>query len=163
MAECLIPMLKLEPKIVLERPFELTEIEFEGELAEGNVLEIVVTAEERKPGYLFVAEKSDFNDILFQLTADLKEVQPRKEIFSGGVQKYRIRWKPDTESASAEDQKRGKLLRHVTVVASYRWKDRLVKSTIHQQIEISLDTSRIRRRLDSKLDSIMGLVPKELR
>jgi hypothetical protein len=55
------------------------------------------------------------------------------------------------------------MIRHVTVVASYRWKDRTIKSTIHKQVEVKLDTSRIRRRLDSKLDSIMGLVPKELR
>lgn len=163
MAECLIPMVKLEPKVIVEKPFELIEIKFEGSLSEGDFVEIVVTAAERKPGYLFIAESKNYDDILFQLSADLNDIQPRKEVFSGGEQCYRIRWKPDTENATSDDQKRGKMIRHVTVIASYRWKDRTVKSTIHKQIEITLDTSRIRRRLDSKLDSIMGLVPKELR
>lgn len=162
MAECLIPMYKLETKVSIERPFELTDITFEGTLAEGETIDILVTATATKPqGYLFNSEVDQ--DILFQLSADLKEVQPRKEVFSGGEQTYRIRWKPDTENATQEDQQLGKVIRHVTVVASYRWKDRPVKSTVHKQIEITLDTSRIRRRLDSKLDSIMGLVPKELR
>ena len=162
MAECLIPLCKLEPKVSIERPFELTEITFEGNLAEGETIDILVTAAATKPvGFLFGGEVDQ--DILFQLNADLNEVQPRKEVFSGGEQTYRIRWKPETDNATQQDQQSGKMVRHVTIVASYRWKDRQVKSTIHQQVEITLDTNRIRRRLDSKLDSIMGLVPKELR
>lgn len=162
MAECLIPMVKLEPKVVIEKPFDLTAITFEGSLSEGEVVDILVTATANKPqGFLFGGEVD--HDILFQLSADLNEVQPRKEVFSGGEQTYRIRWKLNTDNPTADEQKRGKMIRHVTVVASYRWKDRTVKSTIHKQVEITLDTSRIRRRLDSKLDSIMGLVPKELR
>lgn len=162
MAECLIPMHKLEPKVSIERPFELTDIIFEGNLSEGQSVDILVTATAIKPqGMLFGGEIEQ--DILFRLSADLNEVQSRKEVFSGGEQTYRIRWKPNTENATAEDQKNGKMIRHVTIVASYRWKDRPVKSSIHKEIEITLDTTRIRRRLDSKLDSIMGLVPKELR
>ena len=41
--------------------------------------------------------------------------------------------------------------------------DRTVRSTVHGTVEIKLDTTRIRRRLDSKLDSIMGMVPAGLR
>lgn len=168
MAECLIPLHKLEPKVSIERPFELTGIDFEGNLSEGETVDILITATAIKPsGMLFGAEID--GDILFRLSADLTDVQARKEVFSGGEQTYRIRWKPDTSDATPDDQNSGKLVRHVTVIAEYRWKDaatdseRKVKSTIHKEVEIALDTSRIRRRLDSKLDSIMGLVPKELR
>ena len=38
-----------------------------------------------------------------------------------------------------------------------------LRTTIHGTAEIQLDTTRIRRRLDSKLDSIMGMVPAGLR
>ena len=51
----------------------------------------------------------------------------------------------------------------MTAIASYRWKNRTVRTTVHGKVEIQLDTSRIRRRLDSKLDSIMGMVPAGLR
>jgi hypothetical protein len=53
--------------------------------------------------------------------------------------------------------------KEVTVIASYRWLDRTVRTTVHGTVEIQLDTTRIRRRLDSKLDSIMGMVPAGLR
>ena len=76
---------------------------------------------------------------------------------------YRIRWKPKTDNATPEEQKQGKLVRHITVVGSYRWRERPVKTSIDKTIDIKLDTSRIRRRLDNRLDSIMGMVPKELR
>lgn len=168
MAECLIPLHKLEPKVSIERPFELTGIDFEGNLSEGETVDILVTATATKPNGMLFSDEVD-SDILFRLSADLSDVQPRKEVFSGAEQEYRIRWKPDTSAATADEQSNGKMLRHVTVIAEYRWKDavtdseRKVKSTIHREVEITLDTSRIRRRLDSKLDSIMGLVPKELR
>ena len=51
----------------------------------------------------------------------------------------------------------------LTVVASYLWHGRTVRSSISGTVEVKLDSSRIRRRLDSRLDSIMGLVPKGLR
>jgi hypothetical protein len=55
------------------------------------------------------------------------------------------------------------MVKQVTAIASYRWKDRTVRTTIHGKVEIQLDITRIRRRLDSKLDSIMGMVPAGLR
>ena len=55
------------------------------------------------------------------------------------------------------------MVRTVTVVASYLWQDRTIRSSVSGTVEIKLDSSRIRRRLDSRLDSIMGLVPKGLR
>jgi hypothetical protein len=56
-----------------------------------------------------------------------------------------------------------KIVKQVTAIASYRWKNRVAHSSVHGRIEILLDTSRVRRRLDSKLDSIMGMVPAGLR
>lgn len=59
--------------------------------------------------------------------------------------------------------KTGKVVKQVTAIASYHWKNRRVRTTIHGTVEIQLDTTRIRSRLDSKLDSIMGMVPAGLR
>jgi hypothetical protein len=155
MAECLIPMYVLGPKMKYEPAFEFAELTIEGSPVEGETLEIVVKAQSRQ---LLPVE-----DLLFRLDTNLDEIQPRTEIFNGQTQTYRIRWKPKTDNATPEEQKQGKLVRDITVVGSYRWHDRPVKTSIHTTIEITLDTSRIRRRLDSRLDSIMGMVPKELR
>ena len=154
MAECLIPMYVLGPKVKYEPAFEFVELTVEGSPVEGETLDIVVKA---KSKLLFV------EDLLFRLDTNLEEVQPRTEIFSGQTQTYRIRWKPKTDNFLPEEQKQGKLVRDITVVGSYRWQNRPVKTSIHTTVEITLDTSRIRRRLDSRLDSIMGMVPKELR
>jgi len=160
MAECLIPLYVLGPKVEFEPAFALVDLTFEGATTEGETIDIVVTAKARAKDNLFGEVEED---VLFQLDTNLDEVQARKEVFSGDERQYRVRWKPRTDSATPEEQESGRMRRHVTVVASYRWKDRSVKSSIHKEIEITLDTSRIRRRLDSKLDSIMGMVPKELR
>ena len=156
MAECMIPMIVLGPKVKFEPAFELVSIRFEGVLAESQPLDILITARAKTP----VGE-----EVLFQLQVDagLDDIQPRKEVFSGSEHEYRVRWTPKLESPSPEEQKAGKVVKQVTAIASYRWKNRTVRTTIHGTVEIQLDTTRIRRRLDSKLDSIMGMVPAGLR
>jgi len=156
MAECLIPMAVLGPKVEFRPAFELVDLRFEGTPVEGESLdvEIVVTAR---------AEQSVQDEILFQLSTSLDEIQPRKDVFVGSEQTYRIRWRPKTEDATPDEQQEGKMVRQVTVIASYRWQNRTVRTSQHGSIDIKLDTTRIRRRLDSRLDSIMGMVPKGLR
>ena len=97
------------------------------------------------------------------MDAGLDDIQPRKEVFSGTEQDYRVRWTPKIDNATPDEQTKGKLVKHVTVIASYRWQNRTLRATAHGSVEIQLDTTRIRRRLDSKLDSIMGMVPAGLR
>lgn len=156
LAECMIPVIVLGPKVKFEPAFDLAGIRFEGLLSEGQPLEILVKARAKTP----VNE-----ELLFQLQveAGLDDIQPRKEMFSGTEHEYRVRWTPKLDSPTTEEQKAGKVVRQVTAIASYRWKNRTVRTTVHGQVEIQLDTTRIRRRLDSKLDSIMGMVPAGLR
>jgi hypothetical protein len=156
LAECTIPLVVVGPKEKFEPPFDLADIRFEGALAEGQPLNIVVTAR---------AKAALTEEVLFQLRVDagLDDIQPRKEVFTGAEHEYRVHWTPKVDSPSPDEQKAGKVVKQVTAVASYRWKNRTVRTTVHGAVEIQLDTSRIRRRLDSKLDSIMGMVPAGLR
>ena len=156
MAECMIPIIVLGPKVKFEPAFDLVGIRFDGVLTEGHALEIIVSAKAKSP----VKE-----EVLFQLQVDagLDDIQPRKEVFTGTEVEFRVRWTPTLDNATPDEQKAGKMVKHVTAIAGYRWKDRPVRATIHGTVEIQLDTTRIRRRLDSKLDSIMGLVPAGLR
>ncbi len=156
LAECMIPVIVLGPKVKFEPAFDLVGIRFDGVLAEGQPLDVVLTAKAKKP----VKE-----ELLFQLQVDagLDDIQPRKEVFTGTEQEFRIHWTPKLDNLTAEEQKTGKVVKQVTAIASYRWQNRTVRTTIHGKVEIQLDTTRIRRRLDSKLDSIMGMVPAGLR
>jgi hypothetical protein len=156
MAECFIPLVVLGPKIEFEPAFELVGIRFEGVLTENQPIDILVQAKAKSP----VLE-----DILFQLQVDAGQdtIQPRKEVFSGIEHEFKIRWTPKVDSPSPGEQSAGKIVKQVTAIASYRWKNRTVRSSVHGKLEILLDTSRVRRRLDSKLDSIMGMVPAGLR
>jgi hypothetical protein len=97
------------------------------------------------------------------MEAGLDDIQPRKEVFTGAEQEYRVRWTPKIENPVPEEQATGKLVKQVTVIASYWWQNRTLRTTAHGSVEIPLETTRTRRRLDSKLDSIMGLVPAGLR
>jgi hypothetical protein len=156
LAECMIPIIVLGPKVHFEPAFELVGIRFDGVLSEGQPLDILITTRAR------AAVKEE---ILFQLQVDagLDDIQPRKEVFSGTEHEFRVRWTPKIESPSMEVQQNGKVVKQVTAIATYRWKGRAVRTTVHGTVEIQLDTTRIRRRLDSKLDSIMGMVPAGLR
>jgi len=51
----------------------------------------------------------------------------------------------------------------VSVLLSYREGEQLIRSSKATDVRIKLDTTRLRRRLDSKLDLLMGKVPKELK
>ncbi|HKI17785.1 MAG TPA: hypothetical protein VKA15_07885, partial [Isosphaeraceae bacterium] len=87
----------------------------------------------------------------------------RKEVFSGTEREYKVRWTPKIDSPAPEEQSAGKIVKQVTAIATYRWQNRAIRTSIYGKVEIQLDTSRVRRRLDSKLDSIMGMVPAGLR
>jgi hypothetical protein len=146
----------LGPKGVARPPFGLVRLDIEGNPVEGEGLEVILAVTAR-------ASSPVEEEILFLLAADLDEIPARKEVFSGGELTYRIRWVPKTDRATTEEQKSGKMVRPVAVVASYHWQGRTVRSSVSGTVEIKLDAPRIRRRLDSRLDGIMGLVPKGLR
>jgi hypothetical protein len=125
-------------------------------LSEGQPLEILITARAKAP------LKEELL-IRLQVDAGLDDIQPRKEVFSGTEHEYRVRWMPKVENLTSDEQAKGKMVKQVTAIASYRWQNRTLKTTVQGTIEIQLDTTRVRRRLDSKLDSIMGMVPAGLR
>ena len=101
MAECMIPMIVLGPKVKFEPAFELVGIRFEGVLSEGQPLDILITARAKAP----VKE-----EVLFQLQVDagLDDIQPRKEVFSGTEHEYRVRWTPKVDNPTPKNRRLGK-------------------------------------------------------
>jgi hypothetical protein len=149
LAECMISLVALGPKEKFEPPLDLVGIRFEGALAEGQPLTVVVTA---------MTAAALAEEALFQLRVDAvrDDIQPRKEVFAGAEHEYCVHWTPKIDTPAQEEQKVGKVVMQVTAVARYRWKNRTLRTSVQGTVEIQLDTSRIRRR---RLDSIMGMVP----
>jgi len=74
-----------------------------------------------------------------------------------------VRWKPQLGEASDEHRSEGVVIQPVTVILSYRKGKETIRLSKTTDVRIKLDPSRLRRRVDSKLDLLMGKVPKGLK
>jgi hypothetical protein len=99
----------------------------------------------------------------FTLSFNREEIPTRKEIFSRMRKTILIRWSPRLGEIPPEARDAGVLELPVSVLLSYRAGEEIVRMSKATDVRIKLDTTRLRRRLDSKLDLLMGKVPKELK
>ncbi len=154
MAECLVPMAVFGPRKVAQQLINLESIRQVGSASEGEILELEITLQ---------ASQMLTPETTFTLSFNREEIPTRKEIFSGMRKTIIVRWSPRFDKIPDEAREAGVLTLPVSVLLSYREAERLVRASIGTDVRIKLDTTRLRRRLDSKLDLLMGKVPKELR
>jgi len=82
----------------------------------------------------------------------------------GGLRRsFTVRWSPRLPEITPEVREKGVLTLPVSVQLSYREGEELVRTSKAEVVRIKLDTTRLRRRLDSKLDLLMGKVPRDLK
>ena len=62
-----------------------------------------------------------------------------------------------------EDRQQVTVIQPVTVILSYREGTETVRLSRTADVRIKVDPTRLRRRVDSKLDLLMGKVPKGLK
>jgi hypothetical protein len=151
MAECLIPMIVMTEKRTAQRPVRILSVKQVGASLENELLtlEIVVNA-----------VQAITSDMQIEFTFNRPEIAPRRETFSGESKTYRIEWKP----VIGEENRSGDVIRQaVSVTLSYRHKKQMVRIGQTVEVRIKLDPARLRRRVDSKLDLIMGKVPQGLK
>jgi hypothetical protein len=101
--------------------------------------------------------------ITVTLSFSLNEIAERKEIFGGGKQTYTVNWTPKLNDVTAEERQKGEKVFPVTVILSYRQEGRSMRVSESTNVRVKLDPTRLRRRVDSKLDFLMGKVPKTLK
>ncbi len=155
LAECLIPMVVLGPRRKDQGALFMDALRQVGSVSEGEPLEIEIVVR----AYQMVMQ-----DLAITLAFNLKEVPaPRKEIFSGVEQVYRLRWTPILPEITPEQREAGDITFPVTAVLTYAHDGKAYKTSRSTEVRIKVDTTRVRRRLDSKLDLLMGKVPKELK
>ncbi len=151
LAECMIPMFVMTEKKALERPLRIDSLHQVGASLEGEpvALEIVV-----------VAMQAISREVSLELTFSRSEIPARRETFTGEKNTYRVEWKP-----IIPEENRGEEAIHqsVTVTLNYRYKGQVIRVSRNTEVRIKLDPARLRRRVDSKLDLIMGKVPQGLK
>lgn len=154
LAECLVPMVVMGPRQTFQPMLQIEQLNPGGAVTEAEpvTLEIVVAARRKGKGDAAV---------LFEFSG--AEIAARREIFRGEKTTYTVTWTPQLGELAAEDREQGEKVLSVTVILSYRQDGQSVRVSQTTDIRIKLDTTRLRRRLDSKLNFLMGKVPKGLK
>ena len=102
-------------------------------------------------------------DVAVTLTFSRNEIPTRREVFRGAPTTYTVRWLPRLDDVTDADRCRGAVVQPVTVILTYRQDKETLRFSRTADVRIKVDPTRLRRRVDSKLDLLMGKVPKGLR
>jgi hypothetical protein len=154
MAECLVPMAVFGPRKAARQLITIESVRQVGSAIENEMLELEITLQ---------ASQTLTRETPVTLSFNREEMPVRKEIFSGMRKTILIRWSPRIGDIPDEARQAGVLALPVSALLSYREGERLVRDSKAADVRIKLNTTRLRRRLDSKLDLLMGKVPKELK
>ena len=150
----LVPMIVLGPRPVDQPALHIERVEQVGSVSEGEELELKITV---VPMQIALPEMS------ITLTFSREEIPTRREVFRGAKTTYTVRWQPKLGEVTDEDRRQGAVVQPVTVILSYREGRETVRLSRTIDVRIKLDPTRLRRRVDSKLDLLMGKVPKGLK
>jgi hypothetical protein len=153
MAECLIPIVVMESPKTEQGLLLLDAIQQVGSVSEGEPLEIEIRVRAQKP----------VEAVTIALSFSQNEIAERKEIFAGNVRTYRVNWKPDLAEINDEDRTLGYKQIPVTVILTYRVKEQTFRASRSVDVRVKFDPNRLHRRVDSKLDLMMGKLPKEMK
>lgn len=153
MAECLVPMAVYGPRQA-QRLLDIVALRQTGSATEGEPLELEIVVE---------AGKRLEREMTFTLSFNVDEIPARREAISGQRKTITQRWMPRLPEITPELRDQGVIELPVSVVLSYYEDERLVRASKATDVRVKLDTTRLRRRIDSKLDLLMGKVPPELK
>ncbi len=154
LAECLVPMVVMGPRREEQPALRIESVQQVGSVSEGEDLELEIVV---------VPMQMALPDISVTLTFSRDDIPTRREVFRGTRTTYTVRWQPQFGDVTDEDRRQGVVVQPVTVVLSYREGKETIRLSRTADVRIKLDPTRLRRRVDSKLDLLMGKVPKGLR
>lgn len=160
LAECMVPMAVFGPRRAVQQLLNLESVRQIGSASEGEQLELEIVLQASQ---MLVGKEHPISETTFTLSFNREEIPTRKEIFSGFRKTIVVRWTPRLGEITPEDRENGVVVLPVSVLLAYREGEQLVRASKAMDVRIKLDTTRLRRRLDSKLDLLMGKVPKELK
>ena len=165
----MVPAVVLGPRQA-ERPLlQIEAVRQAGSVSEGEALEIDVVVSPA-PGAAHGADQA--YPLALALSFTRGDMPTRREVYRGKRTTYSVRWTPQLGEITSQDRQRGEIVLPVTVILTYRnpvfEKNRVSQGEIVRlsrtaNVRVKLDPARLRRRVDSKLDMLMGKVPKGLK
>ena len=153
LAECLVPMIVLGPKAEAQPALGIESLRQIGSVSEGEPLTLEVSV---------VPLAIGLGDIAVTLSFSRDEIPVQREVFTGSAATYTVRWTPVLGEMSEADRGREVVVQPVTAILTFRQGNRTVRLSKTTDVRIKLDPTRLRRRVDSKLDLLMGKTPKGL-
>ncbi len=154
LAECMVPMVVLSRRRQDQGVLILEDVQQIGSMNENEPLEVSIKI---RSNQMF------FDGLPITLSFSTPEITDRKEFFSGIEKIYQVQWKPKLKDITEEERNQGFMDIPLTVILTYAHKDQSFRQSKNADLRIRLDTNRLRRRIDSKLDLLMGKTPKELK
>ena len=152
MAECLIPVVCLGPKPKDRLPIYIYDLQLLGSLMEGDEVTLILNV------------AGTARNVRLLINVDQEGIQERTEFFPGGQRSYRIGWRlPVIDTPEQDEIEAGSANRIVTVTVRYHYKGKSYRTSKTVDVKIHLDSNRLRRRISTKLDIVLGMIPKGLR
>ena len=153
LAECLVPMVVLGPKGEAQPALAIESVRQVGSVSEGEPLTLEVSV---------VPLAIGLGDIAVTLSFSRDEIALQREVFTGSAATYTVRWMPVLGEITEAGRRSEIVVQHVTAILTFRQGNRTMRLSKTTEVRIKLDSTRLRRRVDSKLDLLMGKTPKSL-
>jgi len=154
-AECLIPVVCLGPKRERSLPLQIEDLSVQGSLMEGEEVTLVLT---------LAGSAHDLKLQLDVVDAERTLVQDRTELFRRDQQTFRLPWRlPIVERSTSEEMEAAAAERTVTVTVRYRFAGKSHRTSKTLDVRILLDRQRLRSPGTSKLDAVLGMMPRKIR
>jgi len=153
LAECMVPMVVVGPRSEAQPALVIDAVKQAGAMSEGEPLTLEIS---------LIPMQIGLPDIAVTISFSRDEIPVRREVFSGKPTTYAVHWTPRLSEITEEDRRRGAVVQTVTVIVTYRYEGKEVRTSRSIDPQIKLDPTRLRRRVDSKLDLLMGKTPKGL-
>ena len=154
LAECMVPMAVMGPRRGERPALAIDSVQQAGSVSEGEPLTLEITV---------VPMQIGLPDMTITLSFSREEIPTRREVFRGGRTTYTVDWTPQLGEIDDEDRHQGLVVQPVTVILSYRHEEETVRLSRTADVRVKLDPTRLRRRVDSKLDLLVGKVPKGMK
>lgn len=150
MAECLIPMIVMTGKPKQQDLFHIAGVSQVNTAGEKEPVELEIEVRSSK---MFV------EDTLLTFSFNVSNLPPRREYIKTPYKTVRVSWIPELPEITGEHKQKGLIRLPLLVRMSYLDNGKEQFSAFSTEVEVRVDPDKLRRKIDSKLDLMMGKIP----
>jgi hypothetical protein len=145
-------MVCLGPKRDRGLPIRIEALDVQGSLMEDEEVTLVLT--------LVGAPR----DVKLLIDVDRAGVQGRTEFFAGGQRTYRMTWRlPRVDNPTSDEMAAAAVAYPVSATVRYQHNGKPYRTSHTVNVRILLDRQRLRRPGASKLDAVLGMMPRKVK